>query len=69
MHKSDLGKPFEVRDVSYLVATAYDNLWATITKRFPNLSVEDKLAIVALVLGTCSGCHDDNQDCQCWNDE
>lgn len=47
----------------------YYNLWATIKKEFPSLSIEDQVKIGSLVIGTCGTCHNDNSACQCWNDD
>lgn len=47
----------------------YPALWNTAKTVLPRLTQIELAAVVALVVGTCSHCHEDDSDCQCWNDE
>ena len=61
---------YQVRQIThYELQTDYPNLWETIKKEFPALTIYEWAKIGSLVLGTCGHCHDDKTGCQCWNDE
>lgn len=47
----------------------YPRLWATIRRDFHVLSEAKQLQIIALLLGVCHSCHDNETGCRCWDDE
>ncbi len=55
---------YSLTDLKY-----YSKLMLTIDNDFPKASLESKLKIASLVLGTCGYCHSAEAGCQCWNDD
>ena len=53
----------------YELENNYPNLWETIRKEFPESTIEMRVKIGSLVIGTCGHCKDAESGCQCWNDD
>lgn len=61
--------PIEFELLDGVEADHYEELRETIEGMFPfELSEEDKLKIISLVVGVCHHCYEDDSSCQCWND-
>jgi hypothetical protein len=62
-------QPIEYEVLSVMDLKDYPKLMKTIDNDFPKASLESKLKIASLVIGTCGFCNNSEAGCHCtWDD-